>query len=214
MPFNWKRTKKLTIRCVLAYLILIILVINDHSIVLSNINTQSNITGHLASHQIHAILSSNSWLPKISFLIVKLSQKPSNQPLELSWFSSGDWQNGATLSPRWMYFEQKSGRLLIPYCILPGGTFKVNISFKEMANQSLNLPQLFLEKEPTKDPQTYNVKLDKRFREIKIEPVPTGISSTESFTIFEMQTDTKRNGTGPKIQWKYTQILNTIEFMG
>lgn len=214
MAFNLKRTKNMTLGCLLINGILLALILNNRHIKLSNALIQSRIKGHLASHNFNASLSSNSWLPKISFIVIQGNHDLTSSTSQFSWNSSGPWYTGFVFSKSLIHCDEDAGELMIPYVIMPGSSFRFSISYDEITNQSLQLPQIYLEEGETDHKQLYTIDIDSRFKEVKIPTNPPQSKTSEGFTTFKLEVETHRESLGLKLQWKYTQILNSIQFMG
>ena len=214
MAFNWKRTKNLTLGCLLVSTILLSLILNNRHIEVSDVHIKSKIKGHLASHKLKASLSSKSWLPKVSFLVIHGNHSLTNTISQIKLNSSGGWNTGFILSKSLIHHDEKTKELLIPYLITPGHSFNFSIYYEEITQQSLHLPQLYLEEGGTDHRQLYTIDIDNRFKDIFISSERLQLQSSGEFIRFQLERETQRQLNGPKLRWKYTQILNPIQFMG
>lgn len=215
IPFNWKRTKKLTFILVLANATLLLLMLNSRNIRLDNVHIQSQLKGHFAKHQLQSKLRSTAWLPKLSFLVLQLGTNENRKPTGIKWKTESSELSGFALNKYWMYHDAKSRQILIPYLILPGKNFEIALSYEEIVHSKLQLPQLFLEEGQQEHLQNYKIKVDDRYKKVQITPEisePQHNRTKKPLSHLEITVITGQPS--PKISWEYKQTLQTLEFMG
>ena len=214
IPFNWKRTKKLTFTFILINAIALIFIVNSRGILLDDVKIRSQLKGYYAKHELRSIMTSSAWIPKLSFLVLQLDTHSGRTPTEINWQSSSKEFSGFTLGKYWMHLKPDSKQILIPYIILPGKRLNIAVNYEEVAHSSLQLPQLSLEEGQQKHLQLYQIIIDKRYTNIKVLSKTQTISPQSVPVSRKLEIEVTTGQPSPKLSWEYTQTLNTIEFMG
>ena len=215
MPFNWKRTKKLTFALILINTTVLFLTFNSHGIILEDVQTKSHLKGFFAKHELRSVIKSSSWLPKISFMILQLDKKSGRKPTQIDWEFSSEKFSGLVLSKSWMQYKAESQQALIAYIILPGKSLNISVNFEEVAHTTLQLPQLYLEEGEQEHMQHYKIRMDSRYEKINISTkIHKHAVSTEGSTFKDFEVSVTTGQPSPKLSWKFKQILRTIQFMG
>ncbi len=113
-----------------------------------------------------------------------------------------------------MHYKPDVKQILIPYIILPGKRLNLVVNYEEVADSNLQLPQLSLEEGEQKHLQRYQVEIDTRYTNIKLVTKTRSqlIQNTPSSPKLKIEVTTGLPA--PTLLWKYTQTLNTVEFMG
>ena len=215
IPFNWKRTKKLTFAFILINASLLFLILNSHGIFLTNVRIESELNGYFAKHQLESTINSSAWLPKLSFLVLQLDKKSNRIPNNIHWEASSEDFSGFTLDKYWTHYEAKSKQVLIPYLILPGRSMRLSVKYEEIAHSSLQLPQLTLEEGQQRHRQEYKILVDSRYQKVEFQPKAvkhTPYESDQDLRYVEISIITGQPS--PKLSWEYKQTLRTIGFMG
>tara|TARA_Y100000589_G_scaffold289197_1_gene291167 strand:+ start:856 stop:1524 length:669 start_codon:yes stop_codon:yes gene_type:complete len=214
MTFDLKRTKKLTLTFILINTTILFFVINSHGIVIDNVEIKSRLKGFYAKHELKSKLNSSAWLPKFSFIVLQLDTNSSRIPTQINWESSSQGLSGFTLGKSWMHYKPDVKQILIPYIILPGKRLNLVVNYEEVADSNLQLPQLSLEEGEQKHLQRYQVEIDTRYTNIKLVTKTRSqlIQNTPSSPKLKIEVTTGLPA--PTLLWKYTQTLNTVEFMG
>ena len=215
MPFNWKRTKKLTFTFILINTALLFLILNSRGVFLDNVQIKTQLKGYFAKHELQSTINNSAWLPKLSFLVLQLDTKSSKRPTRIQWKNLSEDFSGFTFDNYWMHYETESKRVLIPYIILPGKSMSVSVNYEEVALSTLQLPQLLLEEGQQEHLQNYKIEMDTRYKKVHILPsLPNSPPSQNERPSRHIEISVTTGQPAPKLSWEYIQTLKTIEFMG